>query len=87
VTSRFNAFDFGKIPSISFSTLTYPGKTPLAFNKGDTYQIWRVARLLDQNGVGKGVLLTGTGTYGTDTIGYAEGVAESSGRAVLLLEQ
>src|SRR4030095_9864651 len=31
----------------------------LTFNRGDTYQIWRIAHSLDQPGLGKGDLLTG----------------------------
>jgi hypothetical protein len=41
------------------SALTFfPGKV-LKFNTGDTYQIWKVTRSLDQPGLGKGDLLTG----------------------------
>ena len=43
-------------------------KPPVTFNTGDKYQIWKVARLLDQSGVGKGDLLTGAGTYGSSTM-------------------
>jgi hypothetical protein len=54
--------------TVTFSHVTFPGKTPLAFNTGDRYEIWKIERLLDQTGVGKGDLLTGAGTYGTSTM-------------------
>jgi hypothetical protein len=50
--------------AITFSHISFEAKIPLAFNNGDVYEIWKVARLLDQSGLGKGDLLTGAGTYG-----------------------
>jgi hypothetical protein len=45
--------------TITCSALTFfPGKV-LKFNTGDTYQIWKVIRSLDQSGLGKGDLLRG----------------------------
>jgi hypothetical protein len=53
---------------ITYSQINFEVKPPVTFNTGDTYQIWKVARLLDQSGVGKGDLLTGAGSYGTSTM-------------------
>ena len=53
---------------IQYSQTHFESKPPLKFNHGDTYQIWEVARLLDQPGVGKGDLLTGIGLYGTSSM-------------------
>jgi hypothetical protein len=44
--------------TITCSSLSFT-KTVLTFNTGDTYQIWRVIRSLDQPGLGKGDLLRG----------------------------
>ena len=46
------------INTITCSSLSFT-KTVLTFNTGDTYQIWKVIRSLDQPGLGKGDLLRG----------------------------
>jgi hypothetical protein len=50
---------------ITYSQVHFQVKPSVTFNTGDTYQIWKVARLLDQSGLGKGDLLTGAGPYGS----------------------
>jgi hypothetical protein len=50
---------------ITYSQVHFEVKPSVTFNTGDTYQIWKVARLLDQPGVGKGNLLAGAGPYGS----------------------
>jgi hypothetical protein len=50
--------------TVTFSHVVFQIKQPLAFNTGDRYEIWKIKRLLDQPGVGKGDLLSGAGPYG-----------------------
>jgi hypothetical protein len=45
--------------TISCSALTFEDGVKLTFDTGDTYQIWKVVRSLDQPGLGKGDLLRG----------------------------
>jgi hypothetical protein len=48
--------------TVKCSALTFFG-TYVTFNKGDTYEIWKISQALDQPGTGKSDLLTGLGQW------------------------
>jgi hypothetical protein len=58
---------------VTYSQVHFEVKPSVTFNTGDTYQIWKVARLLDQSGVGKGNLLEGAGPYGSPGMSTPKG--------------
>ena len=51
--------------AITCSKIVFESNPRLTFNPGDTYEIWKIDRLLDQPGCGKTTLLSGMGNWPT----------------------